>query len=429
MRRRSRFFAVAAVVATVAVACGGGNGSSGGNTPAGGGEFKGVTITFSVSLAESEVAAVQQVLDMFKSQTGATVKLTQVTAQDLPQKLQVEVSSGNHTIQLFAQDNLSLAVLVDKGLVEDLSNVQPPDGITPALIPQKFDGKQYFLPFRPNVRVTYVNKDRFSAAGVSPPTTTDEYKAVAEKLKASGGGQGKITLSLADQPDSGPLGVTVSEWIVSFGGDPLLMNDSGSVQAFQFLQGMWAAGDFAPESKLAKYDTEVDDLKGETSWMATNWPFTTGELSTTGILDKFSVYEGWKGPVRAAHVIGGDVLGIPKGVSGKQLDAAIALAKFLVSKDAQTIFVAKNSWPSVRSDALADVSAEQKPTFDAITKALADGWYRPNVVYWNDVQNAMDDAVTRILYNGEDATSVLNEEHDKIASAAQSEGAQYPPSS
>src|SRR5689334_13165768 len=221
MRRRSRFFAVAAVVATVAVACGGGNGSSGGNTPAGGGEFKGVTITFSVSLAESEVAAVQQVLDMFKSQTGATVKLTQVTAQDLPQKLQVEVSSGNHTIQLFAQDNLSLAVLVDKGLVEDLSNVQLPDGITPALIPQKFDGKQYFLPFRPNVRVTYVNKDRFSAAGVSPPTTTDEYKAVAEKLKASGGGQGKITLSLADQPDSGPLGVTVSEWIVSFGGDPL----------------------------------------------------------------------------------------------------------------------------------------------------------------------------------------------------------------
>src|SRR5690348_6884491 len=138
MRMRSKLFAVAAAMAVVAVGCGGGGGGSGGNTPAGGGEFKGVTITFSVSLAESEVGPVQAVLDMFKSQTGATVKLTQVTAQDLPQKLQVEVNSGNHTIQLFAQDNLALAVLVDKDLVEDLSDVQLPDGITPALIPQKF---------------------------------------------------------------------------------------------------------------------------------------------------------------------------------------------------------------------------------------------------------------------------------------------------
>jgi trehalose transport system substrate-binding protein len=82
----------------------------------------------------------------------------------------------------------------------------------------------------------------------------------------------------------------------------------------------------------------------------------------------------------------------------------------------------------VRSDALSQVSAEQKPTFDAIQAALADGRYRPNVVYWSDVQAAMDDAVTRILYNGEDPATVLDEEHDKIASAAQSKGAQYPPS-
>src|SRR5207245_6864508 len=103
-------------------------------------------------------------LKMFKDQTGVNVKLTSVTAQDLPQKLQVEVSSGQHTIQLFAQDNLALATLVDKGLVEDLSDVQIPAGVTPALIPQKFDGKQYFMPFRPNVRGTYAQQDSTSSA-------------------------------------------------------------------------------------------------------------------------------------------------------------------------------------------------------------------------------------------------------------------------
>src|SRR6266540_2900458 len=405
--RWKSLFALATVLGLVAVACGGGKAKT---TPSASGSLAGTTITFSDSLAESEVAAVQDLLTTFQDQTGVTVK----------------VDSGQHTIQLFAQDNLALATLVDQDLVEDLSDIQIPPEITPALIPQKFDGKQYFLPYRTNVRVTYVNTDRFSAAGVSPPQTVEDYKAVAEKLKAAGG-SGKVTLSLADQPDTGPLGVTVSEWVVSYGGDPLILNDSGSVQAFTFLQGMWKEGDFAKESRLAKYDTEVDYLKGETSWMATNWPFTTAELAGADILDKFNVYEGWKGPARAAHVIGGEVLGIPKGVTGKQKDAAIALAQFLTSKDAQTVLVSQNSWPSVRSDALGEVPAEQKSTFDAIQVALADGWYRPNVVYWSDVEAAMDDAVTRIIYSGEDATTVLNEEHNKIAHAAKSKGATYPP--
>ncbi|HJP65876.1 MAG TPA: extracellular solute-binding protein [Actinomycetota bacterium] len=426
MRYRSKTFAaMATVFALVAVACGGGGG--GGATPKATGSLAGTTITFSVSLATNENAAVQEVLGMFKDQTGVNVKLTAITAADLPQKLQVETDSNHHTVHLFAQDNVSLAILVDKDLVEDLSDVQLPDGVTPALIPDKFDGKQYFLPFRPNVRVSYVNKDRFSAAGVTMPKTVEEYKTVAEKLKTAGGGQGKVTLSLADAPNPDPLGITISEWIVSYGGDPLILNDQGSVQAYTFLQGLWKEGVFAPESKQAKYDTEVNYLKGETAWFATNWTFTTGLLAESGILDKFDVYEGWAGPVRAAHAIGGDVLGIPKGVSGKEKEAAIALAQFLSSKPAQEILSAKNTWLSVRSDALGQVPADQQSTFQAATAELADGWYRPNVVYWNDVELAMTDAVKRIIYGGEDAATVLNEEHQKIADAAQKAGVEYPP--
>ena len=73
------------------------------------GEFSGVSITFSTSLAETELPAVQQVIDTFQEASGATVELTQVDSATLPQKLQVEVDSGNHTIHLFAQDNLALA--------------------------------------------------------------------------------------------------------------------------------------------------------------------------------------------------------------------------------------------------------------------------------------------------------------------------------
>jgi trehalose transport system substrate-binding protein len=419
--------ALVAVLAVVGMACGGGGGGGGGGGSPAGTTFAGTTITFSTSVAQSEVAGIREVLDMFQDQTGAKVNLTQVTAQDLPQKLKVEVDSGNHTIHLFGQDNLALAVLVEDGLVEDLSTVQIPDGVTPALTPEKFDGKQYFLPFKPDVRIAYANNARFQEAQISPPKTVDEYLAAAQKLKAAAGGQPKVTLSLASQPDTGPLGVTISEWIVSYGGDPLILNDEGSAQAFTTLQQLWQQDLVAKESLQAKYDTEVDYLQGETAWYAQNWPFTSAELADQGLLEEFTVYEGWAGPARAAHVIGGQVLGIPKGVTGKQKDAAIALAQFLLSKEAQEVLVTKNAWASSRADALGVVPEEQKSTYQAIQDALSDGWYRPNVVYWSDVESAMNDAIQMIMVKGESVQSTLDTLHDQIAAAADAKGATYPP--
>jgi trehalose transport system substrate-binding protein len=427
MKRIMRpWLALTAVLTLVGAACGGGGQQEQPTAPQGQ-QLAGTTITFSESVAKTEEAAIKELIQQFEQQTGAKVNIAAITSADLPQKLKVEVDSGRHTVHLFGQDNLALAVLVEDGLVEDLSTVQLPEGVNPALIPEKFDGKQYFLPYRPNLRVAYVNTDRFQQAGVTPPRTTDELKAVAQKLKAAAGGQPKVTLSL--EGPSGAAGVTISEWIVSYGGNPLLLNDQGSVQAFQFLQDMWRDGLIAEESLTAKFDTEIDNLRGETAWFAQNWTFTTGELAKQGLLEKFQVYEGFSGPARAAHVVGGEVLGIPKGVAGKEKQAALALAQFLMSKAAQEVLAAKNAWPSVRTDAYAQVPADQQSTFQAINTALKDGWYRPNVVYWSDVQDAINEGVRRIIVRGEPVEATLTELHDKIAKAAQDKGAEYPPAS
>jgi trehalose transport system substrate-binding protein len=425
MRNAMRVLAVGTVLLLVATACSS-NEPTSSSTGGAAGDFSGVTITFSTSLAETEVAAVQEVLDNFQADTGAKVNLTQVTSTDLPSKLQVEVDSGNHSIQLFAQDNLALRELVDKGLLEDLSDVEIPSGVNEALIPEKFDGKQYFLPYRPNVKVVYINKDRFQEAGATVPTTVDQLVTTAEKLKEDAG-EPKLVLQF--EGSSGAAGVTLSSWIVSYGGDPLILNDEGSVQAFTELQTMWQQGLLAKESLQSKFDTDVDYLRGETAWMAQNWPFTSATFADQGILDKFEVSPGWAGPVQSANVIGGEVLGIPKGVAGKEKDAAIALAQYLMSKPAQEILVARNAWPSVRDDALGSVPEEQKETFAAIQTALESGWYRPNVAYWSDVDQAIQDGIQKIIVDGQPAQATLDGLHDKIESAAKASGEQYPPAS
>jgi trehalose transport system substrate-binding protein len=422
MKHGLRGLAILASLVLFATACGGGK--EDGEPPSG--EFSGVNITFSTSLAETELPAVQQVIDTFQEASGAKVTLTQVDSATLPQKLQVEVDSGNHTIHLFAQDNLALRALVDQELVEDLSDVEIPDGVNPTLIPEQFDGVSYFLPYRPNVKVVYVNKGRFAEAGATPPTTVDEFVSTAQELKADAG-QPKVVIQL--EGSSGAAAVTISSWIVSYGGDPLILNDEGSVQAFTTLQQLWQDELLAPESLQSKFDTDIDYLRGETAWMAQNWPFTTATLADQGILGEFDVYAGWAGPAGPANVIGGEVLGIPRGVSGKEKDAAVALAQYLMSKEAQEILVAENAWPSVRDDALGQVPEEQQQTFDAIQEALQSGWYRPNVAYWGDVDEAINQAIQQIMVDGQPVQSTLDGLHGQIEQAASDAGAEYPPSS
>ena len=264
-----------------------------------------------------------------------------------------------------------------------------------------------------------MNESRFEEASATPPTTVDEFVSTAQALKDSAG-QPKVVLQL--EASSGAAAVTVSEWIVAHGGDPLVLNDQGSVDAFTTLQGLWQDELLAEESLQSKFDTDVDYLRGETAWMAQNWPFTSATFADQGILEEFTVYEGWAGPTQPAHVVGGEVLGIPKGVSGEEREAAVALAQFLMSQEAQEILVARNAWPSVRDDALGDVPEEQQETFDAIQTALQNAWYRPNVVYWADVDEAINAGVQAILVDGEDVQSTLDELHADIENAAKQAG-------
>ena len=59
-------------------------------------------------------------------------------------------------------------------------------------------------------------------------------------------------------------------------------------------------------------------------------------------------YSGWAGPERQAHVIGGDVLGIPVGARNRRL--ALAMIQFLQSHMVQEALTDRLGWPSLRSD-------------------------------------------------------------------------------
>ncbi len=139
-----------------------------------------------------------------------------------------------------------------------------------------------------------------------------------------------------------------------------------------------------------------------------NWPFgwkiITEEYGKTGV----AVYHGFPGPEREAHVIGGDAFGIPAGA--KNRDLALKFVEYMLSAEAQKLFVKELGWPSVREDAYAEA---ESPAFQAVREAMQHGVFRKNVPYWAEYQKLFEEAFLRVVVEGE-TLALLDEFHDRM---------------
>ncbi len=408
---------VLAVLAILSAAC------QQGGIGVGGAALDRTTITFALSVQPDEASAITALVRRFERESKGGVSVNLVARfRDRPQTVNLaSVSSSDMArairehkprIHLFALDNVAVADLVERGLVQDLSHIPLDQGINASLIPEKFNGKRFFLPFRPNVRLTYASRAPLEEAGLEAPRTLQALRQVAQKLRdAHPGRRPVLTLSLSDRDDGRPAAVTIAELVLAFGGDPVHLNSEEAVKAFEYLRSLQNDGLLTRESLFAKHDTEIDYLKNGISWIAQNWSVTSAELARAGQLEDFLVYPGWQGTGK--HVVGGDVLGIPVDVSGKELAAAIELASFLMSREAQRFLVDRNRWPAIRDDAYSSDSARDD-TIRAVKEALERGWYRPAEPYWEAVTKAMNEAVERILRQGHPVRPVLDELHARV---------------
>jgi len=230
---------------------------------------------------------------------------------------------------------------------------------------------------------------------------------VAQTLKDKEG-VGKVAIQ-GSAGDS--LAVTVFEFVKQAGGDPLVLNDPGSVQAFEFMQKLEPL--MTPEYRTAKFDTMNTILSNDTAYLGTNWPFGISVIVQKNGRKDIKAYHGWRGPAKESHVLGGEVLGIPVGAPNK--DGALKLAEFLMSKDTQGQLLSKLGWPPMRTDAFRTVPDWQQEYFQAVQAALKNVDARPNVPYWEDASRAMNDAFRDVVQQKQPAKETL----DKYAAAIQ----------
>jgi trehalose transport system substrate-binding protein len=369
-------------------------------------------ITFVTQVSEAEEAAIEDLAAKFEEQTGIKANVQFMQATDMQALLQSQVESGNITVDVMAQDNLRMEPFVRLGLIEDLTSME--SDIDAAVFDNlidggKFDGRLYFVPYRTNVQLTYYRTDVMDELGLAPPTNWDEWRAACEAFLERDGEPRCLFKATFDPTAVNPT--QTWEWIVSAGGDPLVLNAEGTVAAYEFLQGLEQDGLLHPDSALAKWDTSNESFARGDVYLMQNWPFGIQVIRDLGLTD-FDIYHGVQGPVREAHVVGGEVLAIVKDTPRKE--AAWEFVKFLESREAQEVLAAQNGWPNVRGDALGQIPEGRLDEFEAINDALEYGILRPNIPYMEDLLGIMIEAYDRIVNNGEDAQAVLDELHGKL---------------
>lgn len=373
-----------------------------------------VTLNVAMALGESEWDVMKnEVFALFTEQTGIKVNGIQVEHADMEGKVESLVKAGKAEIDVVAPDNMLLSGLVKKELIKDLSQYEE---LIPEEIPTnlyegfKIDGKLYYMPYKANVKLAFYDSEKFEEYGLELPTNWDELLNVAKTFyEAEGVGR------YGYQGNQGPsVTVSVFELIRSAGGDPLVLNDEGSVEAFKFLQDMWQYTN--SEVVRTNFASVNQLLASGTIYYGENWPFCANVVVKDNGKENIKAYSGVAGPKGMSKVLGGNLLAITANTEHEE--ECVQFIEFMMSKEAQEILTSKNGWSPIRPDALGAIEEWQKPFMEAINETMQYAEPRPIVSYWSDVDKAINDAYNEIVVNGgKDIQGILDKYHETIEAA------------
>ncbi|MDG6934897.1 MAG: carbohydrate ABC transporter substrate-binding protein [Nitrososphaerota archaeon] len=365
-----------------------------------------VTVNFYESLAPSEATFVNTVLiPQFESQNpNIIVKLVNLPTGQVPTEVEALVKGGNVGASLVGVDNLVVGELLYgndlMNLTSIVSTMEPP-GLIPSAVnminyEKQVFGGTYFIPFRSNVPLVFYSKQALAHAGISaPPAAYSELLNDAAKLSAAG-----YSGPLMFQGHGGASTATeLYQWMVQFGGNPFLLNDTGDVQTFQYLYNL--SQYFNPDYIHGYWGSYVGLAKGTYQILDYQWPYVYGLLTNTtlGMNDStLGVYAGPSGPVNGNHLLGGDVLVIPKGAT--DLPQVEAFANFLLGSQAQRETLLNLAWVAVNSQAYQNLPANFSAVGTALEEAISSGVFLRNPAPWIAEWNTIaDNAWTAIIVN------------------------------
>lgn len=189
---------------------------------------------------------IKGLIPQFEEQTGIKVELESYADDPLTQKLTVELTSGNSSMDVFMTRPLQDGLLFHKnGWYETLdAYINDPEKTSAEWDYDDFVTLDWssgtikdttFIPVTNEFEMLYYNKAMFAEAGLEPPTTFDELMETAKQLTDPEKG----VYGIVSRGNMGAATSPFSGYLFGFGGDYLsdgrcALATEGSIKAFQY---------------------------------------------------------------------------------------------------------------------------------------------------------------------------------------------------
>lgn len=174
--------AVATASALVLAGCASG-GSTGAST-----DGKGKTVTLWLVGSDTPDELRNYLKTEFNKETGANLKIEQQDWGDIVTKLTTALPDANNTPDVTEMGNTQSPTFTNVGAFLDISDMYKDLGgsdLLPSFVEAgKVDGKNYTLPYYFGSRYMFYRKDVYQAAGVSVPTTLDQFNTSVADITA-----------------------------------------------------------------------------------------------------------------------------------------------------------------------------------------------------------------------------------------------------
>ncbi|MBY3560391.1 ABC transporter substrate-binding protein [Rhizobium laguerreae] len=378
------------------------------------GPIRAAEISFAANTTGKNVEFLNKQLAIFEKDTGNQVKLVTMPSSSSEQFSQYRLwlAAGNKDVDVYQTDVIWAPQLADQfvDLKEAAKDVV--GQFFPSIIAsQTVNGRLVALPLFTDAPALFYRKDLLEKYGKQPPKTWDEMAATAKEIQDKERQAGQKDLWGYVFQGNSYEGLTCNglEWVKSSGGGQIVepdgtisINNEKAAAALERAKG-WI-GTISPPGVLAYQEEESRGVwqTGNAVFMR-NWPYaySLGNGADSAVKGKFDVMTL---PVAAvgdkpSSTLGGWNLAVSK-YSEKQ-DAAIALVKFLASKDVQKARAIELSNLPTLTDIYddKDVAAAQpfmpnwKPIFqDAVPRPSATAKVKYNEVsakFWTAVHNTL----------------------------------------
>lgn len=349
---------------------------------------------------------------------GTKIEIEVVPWDNLQQKLTTDISAGANP-DLSIIGTRWLLDFVSQGIVAPLDSYVTPafkDRFIPTfLTPSIMNGKVYGLPIAASARALYYNKDVFKKAGYDEaPKTWADFKAAAEKIKATG--DGVYGFGLQGKEIETDVYFYYGLW--SYGGSIVQDGKSGidsaaAIDAAKLYKSFIDEG--LTEPGVTSYNREdVQNLfkQGKVATVITA-PFLSGQIAKEAPKLNYGV-----APIPAGPNGDQGTYGVTDSIvlfeNSKVKDEAWKFLDFLFTTEQRTKFDKIEGFLPVNAEEAKNPMFADNPDLKVFASLLPKAHFAPVIPGWEDIAQTTSNALQKIYLGQGEIEPTLKDAAAKI---------------